>query len=175
MAANGLDDFFAGFDQPVTAPPVPRPALLLPRGRKWCWGSTRPTPRRWRGTYRRGVTPPTGPATCIAWVCNYPFTTFGTYNEAILIIQAEFQEFETYLYCPFGTPTPTRRWPPGVSSGVGRRSSPTAASATAGRSLATAKASLAVDRPTDKRLLTVTMTPERPATAMEDIGATPHT
>lgn len=47
-----------------------------------------------------GVTCLEDPAVCIAWVCNYPFTSFGPYNEAIMLIRVEF-EGEAYSYCPF--------------------------------------------------------------------------
>jgi acetoacetate decarboxylase len=65
------------------------------------------------------------PAVCIAWVCNYPFTSFGPYNEAIMLIRVEF-EGEAYSYCPFISTSMARlRWTLGVRSEAGVRSSPT--------------------------------------------------
>jgi acetoacetate decarboxylase len=167
-----VDDFFAGFDQPVTAPLYPDPPYYY-RGAKVILGIYSADTEKVARHLPPGVTPATDPVTCIAWVCNYPFTTFGTYNEAIMIIQAEF-EGETYLYCPFiyldaDAPMAAGRevwgWPkklaeckfdmggpgPGFREGI----------------------SFTTERPTGKRLLTVTMNPERPA-KMEDIGSTPH-
>ena len=37
---------------------------------------------------------------CIAWMRTYPFTTFGTYNEAIMLVRVDFGG-EAYNYCPF--------------------------------------------------------------------------
>jgi acetoacetate decarboxylase len=171
-AYEGLDEFFAGFDAPVTAPLYPDPPYYY-RGAKVILGIYQADTERVMRHLPPGVTPATDPVTCIAWVCNYPFTTFGTYNETIMIVQVEF-EGETYLYCPFiyldaDAPMAAGReiwgWPkknanlkfdmggpgPGYREGM----------------------LFSVERPTGKRLLTVTMTPERPAT-MEDVGSTPH-
>jgi acetoacetate decarboxylase len=167
-----LDEFFSGFDAPVTAPLYPDPPYYY-RGAKVVLGIYQGDTERVARHLPPGVTPATDPVTCIAWVCNYPFTTFGTYNEAIMIVQAEF-EGETFLYCPFiyldaDAPMAAGReiwgWPkkladckfdmggpgPGYREGI----------------------LFSVERPTGKRLLTVTMSPERPAT-MEDVGSTPH-
>lgn len=172
MSANGLDDFFAGFDQPVTAPLYPDPPYYY-RGAKVVLGIYQADTERVARHLPPGVTPATDPATCIAWVCNYPFTTFGTYNEAILIVQAEF-EGETFLYCPFiyldtDAPMAAGRelwgWPKKLAECGFRQGGPNPGD---GEGFL-----FTVERPTDKRLLTVMMTPERPAT-MEDVGATPH-
>jgi acetoacetate decarboxylase len=69
-----------------------------------------------------GVTCLEDPAVCIAWVCNYPFTSFGPYNEAIMLIRVEF-EGEAYSYCPFIYIDGEA--PLGVRSEAGVRSSPT--------------------------------------------------
>jgi acetoacetate decarboxylase len=168
-----MDDFFAGFDAPVTAPLYPDPPYYY-RGAKVILGIYSADTEKVARHLPPGVTPATDPATCIAWVCNYPFTTFGTYNEVIMIIQAEF-EGETYLYCPFiyldaDAPMAAGRevwgWPKKLADcrfDMGGKD-------TSGYR---EQISYTLDRPAGSRLMTVTMSPERPAT-MEDIGATPH-
>jgi acetoacetate decarboxylase len=66
-------------------------------------------PRRSRGLHRLGLQLP-------------PFTSFGPYNEAIMLIRVEF-EGEAYSYCPFIYIDGEA--PLGVRSEAGVRSSPT--------------------------------------------------
>lgn len=169
---NGLDDFFSGHNAPVTAPLYPDPPYYY-RGAKLVLGIYSAETERVARHLPPGVRPATDPATCIAWVCHYPFTTFGTYTEAIHLIQVGF-EGETFLFCPFiyldadGPMAAGRElwgWPKKLAdcrfeaggAGPGDRDG----------------ILFTTERPAGKRLLTVTMTPERPAT-MEDVGATPH-
>jgi acetoacetate decarboxylase len=169
---QALDPFFAGFDAPVTGPLYPHPPYYY-RDAQVVLGIYQADSERVARHLPPGVLPASDPATCIAWVCHYPFTTFGSYNEAIMLVQVEF-EGETHLFCPFiyldsDAPMAAGRelwgWPKKLAH-CGQENSGPGPGDREGLCFA-------VERPAGKRLLTVTMTPERPAT-MEDVGATPH-
>ena len=94
-----MDVVSTGFSQPVTAPLYPDPPYLY-RGAKVLLGVYEADAERIAPHLPPGVTPLEDPVRCIAWVCHYPFTTFGSYNEAILLVRVSF-EGAPYNYCPF--------------------------------------------------------------------------
>jgi acetoacetate decarboxylase len=167
-----VDVFSTGFSQPVTAPLYPDPPYLY-RGAKVILGVYEADAERIRPHLPPGVTPLEDPVRCIAWVCAYPFTTFGTYNEAILLVRVRF-EGESYNYCPLiyvdaEAPMAAGReiwgWPKkfadlsfdfGGSGGPGFRE----------------QFMFTTERPTGKRIMTVNMSPDRPA-RLEEIGGLP--
>lgn len=165
--------FTTGFNQPVTAPLYPDPPYYY-RGAQVLLGIyTAADTDAVKRHLPPGVTVAEDPAVCITWVCHYPFTTFGTYNELIQLVRVTFKG-ETYLYCPMiytdaEAPMAAGRevwgWPKKMADlkfvdggeGPGFRE----------------LMQFEAERPTGKRLCTVTFSPERPAT-MEDVGSTPH-
>jgi acetoacetate decarboxylase len=166
-----VDVFSTGFSQPVTAPLYPDPPYQY-RGAKVILGVYEADAARLQPHLPPGVTPLEDPVRCIAWVCHYPFTTFGTYNETILLVRTQF-EGESYNYCPFiyvdaEAPMAAGReiwgWPKKFAdlsfdfggAGPGFRE----------------QLMFTTERPTGKRLMTVTMSPERPA-RLEEIGGLP--
>jgi acetoacetate decarboxylase len=119
-----------------------------------------------------GVTALEDPVRCIAWVCTYPFTTFGTYNEAILLVRVAF-DGESYNCCPFiyvdaEAPMAAGReiwgWPKKFAElrfdfggpGPGYRE----------------QFLFTVERPAGKRILTLNMSPDRPS-SLEEVGGLP--
>jgi acetoacetate decarboxylase len=165
-----MDVFGKGFDLPVSGPLYPDPPYYY-RGAKIVLGIYEASTDRVSRHLPPGVTPLEDPAVCIAWVCNYPFTTFGTYNEAILLVRVRF-EGEGYSYCPFiyvdaEAPMAAGReiwgWPKKFAD--------------LGFDVGAAKGfreqfMYTVERPAGKRILTVNMMPERPAQP-EELGGLP--
>jgi acetoacetate decarboxylase len=166
-----MDVLGKGFNLPVSGPLYPDPPYYY-RGAKIVLGIYEANTELVARHLPPGVTPLEDPAVCIAWVCNYPFTTFGTYNEAIMLVRVKF-EGEGYSYCPFiyvdaEAPMAAGRevwgWPKkfaelGFASG------------------ATGKGyreqfMYTVERPAGKRILTVNMSPERLANP-EELGGLP--
>ena len=94
-----MDVLNVGFNLPVSGPLYPDPPYYY-RGAKIVLGVYEADATRVARHLPPGVTVLEDPAVCIAWVCTYPFTTFGTYNEAILLVRTSF-EGEGYSYCPF--------------------------------------------------------------------------
>lgn len=121
-----------------------------------------------------GVEPLEDPVQCVVLAVDYPFSTFGPYHEAIISARVSFAG-EPYLYTPFiyvdaEAPLAAGReiwgWPKkfadiGFSFGGD------------GTSGFREQFMFTLDRPRGKRLLTVTMSPERPAPEDEDGVATP--
>src|SRR5258705_5513721 len=94
-----MDVLGKGHNLPVSGPLYPDPPYYY-RGEKII---LRVYEARTESVLRHlppGVTPLEDPAVCIAWVCNYPFTTLGTYNEAILLLLLRFGVHGT-SYFPF--------------------------------------------------------------------------
>jgi acetoacetate decarboxylase len=165
-----MDVLDKGFDLPVSGPLYPDPPYYY-RGAKIVLGVYEAATERVLRHLPPGVTPLEDPAVCVAWVSNYPFTTFGTYNEAILLVRVRFGR-EGYSYCPFiyvdaEAPMAAGRevwgWPKkfadlgfDVASGKGYRE----------------QLMYTVERPAGKRILTVNMSPERPAQP-EELGGLP--
>jgi acetoacetate decarboxylase len=168
-----VDPFFEGFNQPITAPLYPDPPYYY-RGAQVLLGMYEAADT---DAVRRhlppGVTVAEDPAVCITWVCHYPFSTFGTYNELIQLVRVKYED-EVYLYCPLiytdaEAPLAAGRevwgWPKKMAdlkfinggTGPGFRE----------------MMQFEMERPSRKRICTVTFNPERPAT-MEDVGNTPH-
>ncbi len=166
-----MDVFSTGFSQPVTAPLYPDPPYLY-RGAKVLLGVYEADGEAIAPHLPPGVAPLEDPARCIAWVCHYPFTTFGSYNEAILLVRVSF-EGEAYNYCPFiyvdaEAPMAAGReiwgWPKKFADlrfefggrGPGFRE----------------QFLFTTERPAGKRIMTVNMSPDRPA-RLEEIGGLP--
>ena len=166
-----MDVLGKGFNLPVSGPLDPDPPYYY-RGAKIVLGVYEARTDLVARHLPPGVTPLEDPAVCIAWVCNYPFTTFGTYNEAILLVRVKF-EGEGYSYCPFiyvdaEAPMAAGRevwgWPKKfadlgyVDGGAGKGYRE--------------QFMYTVERPAGKRILTVTMSPERLANP-EELGGLP--
>src|ERR1051325_11030394 len=166
-----MDVLGTGFVLPVSGPLYPAPPYYY-RGAKIVLGIYEAATERVIRHLPPGVTPLEEPAVCIAWVCNYPFTTFGTYNEAIMLVRVSC-EGEGFSYCPFiyvdaEAPMAAGRevwgWPKKFAdlsfqfggAGKGYRE----------------QFMYTVERPAGKRLLTVNMTPERPAQP-DELGGLP--
>jgi acetoacetate decarboxylase len=161
-----MDVLTEGYALPVTGGFYPKPPYLY-RGAKAIIALYEADPARIADLLPPGLTPLEDPPVCIAWVVHYPFSTLGVYNEAIMLIRVSF-EGEAYTFCPFiyvdndaalacgrelwGFPKKF------ASMGYAR---PAAGSPFGEQTMFT------VERPTGKRLLTVTMNPERPAAAEE--------
>jgi acetoacetate decarboxylase len=113
------------------------------------------------------VSPLEDPPVCLAWVVHYPFSTLGVYHEAIMLIRVSF-EGEPYTFCPFiyvdndaALACGRELWGFPKKFAAMSYASPAAGSPFGEQLMFT------VERPAGKRLLTVTMNPERPATAGE--------
>ncbi len=167
-----MDVLNEGFSQPWVAPLYPDPPYYY-RGAKVMLGVYEADTESVSTLLPPGVTCLEDPAVCIAWVCNYPFTTFGPYNEAIMLVRVEF-EGEGYSYCPFiytdgeapmaagrevwgwSKKLADLRFDYGGHGGAGYRE----------------QFVFTIDRPANKRLLTVNMSADRPATE-EEVGGLP--
>jgi acetoacetate decarboxylase len=166
-----MDVLKSGFDLPVSGPLYPDPPYYY-RGARIVLGVYEARADRIARHLPPGVTPLEDPPVCIAWVCHYPFTTFGTYNEAIFLVRVAF-EGDGYSYCPFiyvdaEAPMAAGRevwgWPKKFAelrfdfggAGMGYRE----------------QFMYTVERPAGKRLVTVNMSPERPAKP-EELGGLP--
>jgi acetoacetate decarboxylase len=166
-----MDVLNVGFNLPVSGPLYPDPPYYY-RGAKIVLGIYEADTARVSKHLPPGVTVLEDPAVCIAWASTYPFTTFGTYNEAILLVRTRF-EGEGYSYCPFiyvdaEAPMAAGReiwgWPKKFAelrfafggAGMGYRE----------------QFMYTVERPAGKRIWTVNMSPERPASP-EELGGLP--
>jgi acetoacetate decarboxylase len=166
-----MDVLGGGHNLPVSGPLYPDPPYYY-RGAKIVLGVYEADSERVARHLPPDVTPLEDPVVCIAWVCNYPFTTFGTYNEAILFVRTSL-DGQGYAYCPFiyvdaEAPMAAGRevwgWPKKFAnlrfdfggSGMGYRE----------------QFVYSVERPAGKRILTVNMSPERPAQP-EELGGLP--
>jgi acetoacetate decarboxylase len=155
-----------GYALPVSGGFYPEPPYLY-RGATTIIASYEADPARLAGLLPPGVSPLEDPPVCLAWVAHYPFSTLGVYNEAILLIRVSF-EGEPYTFCPFiyvdndaAMACGRELWgfPKKFASlGYGRP---------AGGSPFGEQMMFSVERPAGKRLLTVTMHPERPASPGE--------
>ena len=113
------------------------------------------------------MSPLEDPPVCLAWVVHYPFSTLGVYNEAIMLVRVSL-EGEAYTFCPFiyvdndaALACGRELWGfPKKFAHMGYARP--AACAPFGEQMM-----FTVERPAGKRLLTVTMNPERPRTAEE--------
>jgi acetoacetate decarboxylase len=74
-----MDVLSVGSNLPVSGPLYPDPPYYY-RGAKIVLGVYEADATRVSRHLPPGVTVLEDPAVCIAWVCTYPFTTFGTYN-----------------------------------------------------------------------------------------------
>jgi acetoacetate decarboxylase len=165
-----MDVLREGFDLPVSGPLYPDPPYYY-RGAKIVLGSYEADAELVARHLPPGVEPLEDPAVCTAWVSNYPFTTFGTYNEAVLLVRVRFGG-EAYSYCPFiyvdaEAPMAAGReiwgWPKkfaelGFDSGAGMGYRE--------------QFMYTVERPAGKRILTVNMSPERLASP-DELGGLP--
>lgn len=166
-----MDVLESGFNLPVSAPLYPDPPYYY-RGAKVVLGVYEGSAEKIARHLPPGVTLLEDPPVCIAWVCNYPFTTFGTYNEAIMLVRVKLDGVG-YSYCPFiyvdaEAPMAAGRevwgWPKKFAnldfqfggSGMGYRE----------------QFMYTVERPAGKRILTVNMAPERLA-SLDEIGGLP--
>jgi len=162
----------AGFAQPLTGSLYPDPPYLY-RGARVILGVYEADTASVARHLPPGVTPLEDPVRCLAWVCHYPFTTFGAYNEAILLVRVELQG-EAYNFCPFiyldaDAPMAAGRelwgWPKKLAD---CEMSFGASNATGFRE----QLLFTLERPRGKRILTVNMSPERPS-SMEEMGGLP--
>ena len=166
-----MDVLNGGFNLPVSGPLYPDPPYYY-RGAKIVLGVYEADTARVSRHLPPAVTVLEDPVVCIAWVCTYPFTTFGTYNEAILLVRTRF-EGQGYSYCPFiyvdaEAPMAAGReiwgWPKKFAelrfafggAGMGYRE----------------QFMYTVERPAGKRIWTVNMSPERPASP-DELGGLP--
>jgi acetoacetate decarboxylase len=161
-----MDVLTEGYALPVSGGLYPPPPYLY-RGATAIIASYEADPAAIAGLLPPGVSPLEDPPVCLAWVVHYPFSTLGVYNEAIMLVRVSF-EGQPYTFCPFiyvdndaalacgrelwGFPKKF------ASMGYARR----VAGAPFGEQMM-----FTVERPAGKRLLTVTMNPERLAAPAE--------
>ena len=153
--------------QPANAPLYPNPPYYY-RGTRGITAVWETDTQRVLHYLPPGVEPLEDPMRCVLFAVHYPFSTFGPYHEAILSVRVRF-EGEGYLYTPLiyvdaDAPLAAGRemwgWPKkladfefsfGGEGGTGFRE----------------QFFFAMERPKGKRLLTVTMSPERPVPEKE--------
>lgn len=94
-----MDVLTEGFSQPWAGPLYAEPPFYYREGRVilalWEADSARVAT-----ILPQGVEPLEDPVVCIAWVSTFPFSTFGPYNEAVLIVRVQL-EGQGYHYTPF--------------------------------------------------------------------------
>jgi len=161
-----MDILTEGYALPVAGGFYPKPPYLY-RGAKAIIALYEADPARIAELLPPGVTPLEDPPVCIAWVVHYPFSTLGVYNETIMLIRVSF-EGEPYTFCPFiyvdndaALACGRELW------GFPKKFASMGYARPADDSPFGEQAMFTVERPTGKRLLTVTMNPERPAEAEE--------
>jgi acetoacetate decarboxylase len=155
-----------GYALPLSGGFYPPPPYLY-RGAKAIIASYQADPARIAALLPPGVTPLEDPPVCLAWVVHYPFSTLGVYNEAIMLIRVSF-EGEPYTFCPFiyvdndaALACGRELW------GFPKKFASMGYASPAPGSPFSEQLMFTVERPAGKRLLTVTMNPERPAAAGE--------
>jgi acetoacetate decarboxylase len=161
-----MDVLTDGYALPVSGGLYPPPPYLY-RGATAIIASYEADPAAIAGLLPPGVSPLEDPPVCLAWVVHYPFSTLGVYNEAIMLVRVSL-EGEAYTFCPFiyvdndaALACGRELWGfPKKFAHMGYARP--AAGAPFGEQMM-----FTVERPAGKRLLTVTMNPERPATAEE--------
>jgi acetoacetate decarboxylase len=161
-----MDVLTDGYALPVTGGFYPPPPYLY-RGTTSIIASYEADPAAIAGLLPPGVSPLEDPPVCLVWVVHYPFSTLGVYNEAIMLIRVSF-EGEPYTFCPFiyvdndaALACGRELW------GFPKKFASMGYSSPAGGSPFGEQMMFTVERPAGKRLLTVTMNPERPAAAGE--------
>ena len=166
-----MDVLTEGYALPVSGGLYPPPPYLY-RGATAIIASYEADPAAITGLLPPGVTPLEDPPVCLAWVVHYPFSTLGVYNEAIMLVRVSF-EGEPYTFCPFiyvdndaALACGRELW--GFPKKLARMgyARPAAGEPFGEQMMFT------VERPAGKRLLTVTMNPERLA-APEEVSFLP--
>jgi acetoacetate decarboxylase len=161
-----MDVLTDGYALPVSGGLYPPPPYLY-RGAKAIIASYEADPAAIAGLLPPGLTPLEDPPVCLAWVVHYPFSTLGVYNETIMLIRVSF-EGEPYTFCPFiyvdndaALACGRELW------GFPKKFASMGYASPAGGSPFGEQLMFTVERPAGKRLLTVTMNPERLAAAGE--------
>ena len=161
-----MDVLADGYALPVSGGLYPPPPYLY-RGATAIIAMYEADPAGLAGLLPPGVSPLEDPPVCQAWVVHYPFSTLGVYNEAIMLIRVSF-EGEGYTYCPFiyvdndaALACGRELW------GFPKKFASMGYASAAGGTPFGEQMMFTIERPAGKRLLTVTMNPERPAGAGE--------
>jgi acetoacetate decarboxylase len=94
------ETLLASFSLPVGPGPAYRPPPYTYRGVEDAFVSYECDPAGIETLLPPGVTAADDPPVCIAWARWIPFSSFGPYHEAYVMIRASFRS-ETYLYQPF--------------------------------------------------------------------------
>jgi acetoacetate decarboxylase len=161
-----MDVLSEGYSLPVIGGFYPKPPYLYRRA-PMVIAQYEADPEKIKSLLPPGVVPQEDPPVCLAWVVSYPFSTLGPYNEVIMLIRANF-EGETYGFCPFiyvdndaALACGRELWGFPKKFASMRFVQPTDGSPFSEQLMFT------TERPLGKRLMTVTMNPERPAGADE--------
>jgi len=161
-----MDVLTQGYALPVTGGFYPEPPYLY-RDAKAIIALYEADPAGIAELLPPGVTPLEDPPVCIAWVIHYPFSNLGVYNETIMLIRVSF-EGEPYVFCPFiyvdndaAMACGRELW------GFPKKFAHLGYTRPTDDSPFQEQMMFTVERPTGKRLLTVTMAPERPAEPQE--------
>jgi acetoacetate decarboxylase len=161
-----MDVLTDGYALPVSGGLYPPPPYLY-RGARAIIASYEAEPAAIAALLPPGVSPLEDPPVCLAWVVHYPFSTLGVYHEAIMLIRVSF-EGEPYTFCPFiyvdndaALACGRELW------GFPKKFAKMAYHRPAPDLPFCEQMMFTVERPAGKRLLTVTMNPERPAAAGE--------
>lgn len=159
--------------QPAIAPLYPDPPYYY-RGTRMISVVYEADPSRVVPHLPPGVEPLEEPVQCVVLAADYPFSTFGPYHEAIISVRVSFAG-EAYLYTPLiyvdaEAPLAAGReiwgWPKKLAD-IGFSFGGAGSTGYREQFLFT------LERPTGKRLLTITMSPERPALEEDEAGAMP--
>lgn len=112
------------------------------------------------------VSPLHDPIRCALWASANPFTTVGRFHEVTFLVQVEYDGF-SYAYCPFIYVDNEVTLAAGREVwGLGKKL------ATMSMTMEAENLLFTLERPTGKRLMTMTVAPERPASP-EDLGGFP--
>ncbi len=152
----------SGFSMPLVAPLYPEPPYEFRRADQ-AWIQYEADVEDVSRMLPPGVVPDSSPAVCEAWACSYPWTTFGPYLEAYIMVRV-IVDGVRYWYQPviftdnevplaagreiwgFAKKLAVMRWDWGGASRGGVR----------GEQLL-----FTVERPAGQRIMTLTMAPER--------------
>ena len=112
--------------------------------------------------------PPTRSPTCIAWARWVPFSTFGPYHEAYVMIRATLRGSRPTSTSRSSSPTTRSRWSPAARSGATRRSSPSWSATRGGGGAAVRRADGVHGRtPARQRIMTMSIACDRLADPAE--------
>ena len=152
-----------GFSMPLGASLYPPPPYEFRRAEQ-AWVQFEADSEAVRSMLPPGVEPDSDPAVCEAWVCWYPWTTFGPYNEAYIMVRVVVDGVR-YWYQPviftdnevplgagreiwgFAKKLAVMQWDWGGAARGGLRNE---------------QLLFTVERPAGQRIMTFSMAPERP-------------